>query len=158
MQQYVKRIIEQVINWAVPVICAGVVVMWGRIPADLQHYWPVGLVFIQGVYSIVLSYQNHNEIKHLRSIHEREEAKEAERKAVNDSNAKAFRAMLDMLMAELYGICVQKGHTTEEDRRMYNRLHNAYIGIGGNGEAKRRKTHFDALPDEEEYKARLGQA
>ena len=158
MQQYVKKIIEQVINWAVPVICAGVVVMWGRIPADLQHYWPVGLVFIQGVYSIVLSYQNHNEIKHLRSIHEREEAKEAERKAVNDSNAKAFRAMLDMLMAELYGICVQKAHTTEEDRRMYNRLHNAYVGIGGNGEAKRRKTHFDALPDEEEYKARLGQA
>lgn len=153
MQHYAKKIIEQVINWAVPVICAGVLVAWGRVPANLQHYWPVGLVFIQGVYSMVLSYQNHNEIKHLRSIHEREEAREADRKAVDDANAKAFRAMLDNDMAELYALCVKKRYTTEEDRRMYNRLHKAYEGVGGNGEAKRRKVHFDALKDEEEYRA-----
>ena len=35
----------------------------------------------------------------------------------------------------------------------YNRLHKAYEGVGGNGGAKRRKVHFDALKDEEEYRA-----
>lgn len=154
MQHFCKKIIEQIINWAVPMVCAGLLVAWGQIPTNLQHYWPVFLVFVQGVYSLVLSYQNHNEIKHLRAIHEREAEKEAERKAVNDSISKAFRAMLDNDMAELYAACVQKAYTTEEDRRMYDRLHKAYEGVGGNGEAKRRKIRFDALMDEEEWKAK----
>ena len=46
-----------------------------------------------------------------------------------------------------------KGYTTEDERRRYARLHAAYEALGGNGEAKRRKIHFEALPDEEEWKA-----
>lgn len=154
MQHYAKTIIEQVINWAVPVICAGLLVFWKNVPAELHHYWPVACVFVQGLYSLILSHQNRRELMRLRQIHERADAKEAERKAVDDSNAKAFRAMLDDGMGNLYASCIAKGYTTEDERRRYNRLHAAYVGVGGNGEAKRRKLHFDAIMDEEEWKAR----
>lgn len=153
MQQYVKKIVEQVINWAVPVICAGLLVCWKNIPADLHHYWPVVCVFVQGLYSLIIAYQNRRELAKLRAIHEKADAKERERKAVDDSIAKAFRAMLDDDMGNLYAACVAKGYTTEDERRRYNRLHTAYEGVGGNGEAKRRKVHFDAIQDEEEWKA-----
>lgn len=154
MQKYTKKVIEEVINWAVPVICAGALVFWKNIPQDIQHYWPVLCVSIQGLYSLIISYQNRKEIKHLREIHEKAEQKEAERRAVDDNIAKAFRAMLDDDMGNLYAACLTKGYTTEDERRRYNRLHTAYEGIGGNGEAKRRKIHFDAIMDEEEWRAK----
>lgn len=154
MQNYGKKIIEEIINWAVPVICAGTLVMWNNIPQDIQHYWPVAFVSIIGIHSLTISYQNRKEIKRLREYHERADAKEAERKSVDDSFLKAFRAMLDDDMGNLYMVCLNKGYTTEDERRRYNRLHIAYEGAGGNGEAKRRKVHFDAIMDEEEWKAR----
>ena len=154
MQKYTKKVVEEVINWAVPVICAGTLVFWKNIPQDVQHYWPVLCVSIQGLYSLIISYQNRKEIKRLREIHEMADQKEAERKAVDDSIAKAFRAMLDDDMENLYAACLTKGYTTEDERRRYNRLHTAYEGVGGNGEAKRRKIHFDAIMDEEEWRAK----
>ncbi len=157
MQHFTKKIVEQVINWAVPVICAGILVYWKNIPDDLHHYWPVVCVFVQGLYSLIIAYQNRRDVMKLRMIHENADAQERERKAVNDSIAKAFRAMLDDQMGNLYATCIAKGHTTEDERRRYDRLHTAYVGIGGNGEAKRRKIHFDAIMDEEEWKARKAQ-
>lgn len=153
MQKYTKKVVEEAINWAVPVICAGALVFWKNIPQDVQHYWPVLCVSIQGLYSLIISYQDRKEIKRLREIHEKADQKEAERKAVDDSIAKAFRAMLDDDMGNLYAACVAKGYTTEDERRRFNRLHKAYKGMGGNGEADRRKEHFDMLPDEETWKA-----
>ena len=154
MQKYTNKVVEEIINWAVPVICAGALVFWQKVPHDVQHYWPVVCVSIQGLYALVVSYQNRKEVKRLRKIHEDAERKEAERKTVDDNIAKAFCAMLDDDMGNLYASCIAKGYTTEDERRRYNRLHAAYESVGGNGEAKRRKIHFDAIPDEEEWLAK----
>lgn len=149
-----KKIFEEIIDWAVPVACAGAMLLWDDVPDEIRHYWPVGCVFIVGIYSLIVAIQNRREVKRLREIHEKADANEAERKALDDSIAKAFRAMLDDQMGSLYAACVARGYTTEDERRRYARLHSAYEAMGGNGEAKRRKIHFDALPDEEEWKAR----
>lgn len=149
-----KKVIEEIIDWAVPVACAGAMLLWDDVPDEIRHYWPVGCVFIVGIYSLIVAIQNRREVKRLREIHEKADANEAERKALDDSIAKAFRAMLDDQMGSLYAACVARGYTTEDERRRYARLHSAYEAMGGNGEAKRRKIHFDALPDEEEWKAR----
>ncbi|MBR6570421.1 MAG: hypothetical protein IKK75_08220 [Clostridia bacterium] len=153
MQKYAGKIIEEIIDWAVPVACAGALLLWKDIPGEVQHYWPVVCVFIVGVYSLIVAIQNRREVRRLRQIHEKADAKEADRKAVDDSVAKAFRAMLDDNMGALYASCVEKGYTTEDERRRYDRLHSAYEGVGGNGEAKRRKLHFEAIIDEETWKA-----
>lgn len=154
MQKYAGKIIEEIIDWAVPVACAGALLLWKDVPVEVQHYWPVVCVLIIGVYSLIVAAQNRREVRRLRQIHEKADAKEAERKALDDSIAKAFRAMLDDDMGTLYANCVAKGYTTEDERRRYERLNKAYIGLDGNGEAKRRKVHFDALPDEAEWNAR----
>lgn len=153
MQGYVKKCIDGIINWAVPAICAAALVAWKHIPPDIQRYWPVVCVFIQGLYALRISMQTRKEVRHLRELHEKADKKEAERKSVNDSIAKAFRAMLDDDMGNLYAACVSVGYTTEDERRRYERLQKAYESVGGNGEAKRRKAHFEAIPDEEEWKA-----
>ena len=154
MQKYGKRIIEEVINWAVPVVCAAALVVAKNVPQEILHYWPVACMSIQGLYSLILVCQNRREVRRLREIHEQADAKEKERRAIDDSIAKAFRAILDDQMGSLYAACVAKGYTTEDERRRYARLHAAYEAMGGNGEAKRRKIHFEALPDEEEWRAR----
>lgn len=154
MQKYGRKIIEEIIDWAVPVMCAGALLVWQQIPADIQHYWPVICVSVVGVYSLIIVFLNRREIRQLRQIHEQAVAKEAARRALDESISKAFRAMLDDQMGSLYAACVARGYTTEDERRRYARLHSAYEAMGGNGEAKRRKIHFEALPDEEEWKAR----
>lgn len=153
MQNYLRKVIEKTIDWAVPAVCAAALVVWKDIPADLQHYWPVVCVAIQGLCSLVIAHQNRKEVRRLRVIHEKADAKEADRKAIDDSIQKAFRAMLDDQMGSLYASCVAKGYTTEDERRRYDRLQTAYEGCGGNGEAKRRKNHFEAIIDEETWKA-----
>jgi len=155
MQNYLRKVIEKTIDWAVPAVCAAALVVWKDIPADLQHYWPVVCVAIQGLCSLVIAHQNRKEVRRLRAIHEKADAKEADRKAIDDSIQKAFRAMLDDQMGSLYASCVAKGYTTEDERRRYDRLQTAYEGCGGNGEAKRRKNHFEAIIDEETWKAQL---
>lgn len=154
MQKLGRKIAEKVIDWAVPVICAGALLLWDDVPLEVRHYWPVLGVLVVGFLSLTVAIQNRNEIKRLRQSHESNVAKEAERKKVDENIAKAFRAMLDDDMGNLYGACVSKGYTTEDERRRYNRLHAAYEGVGGNGEAKRRKTHFDGILDEEEWKVK----
>lgn|GEM_PF-6273457 len=149
-----KKIVDCVISWAVPVACAGLIALWGRLPEDMRHYWPVAAEGLMCVWSIAIALQNRHEIRKIHKIHENAEAKEAARQAVDESVAKAFRAMLDDDMGNLYAACVAKGYTTEDERRRYERLDAAYEGVHGNGEAKRRKPRFFALPDEEEWNAR----
>ncbi len=153
MQKYARKIIEEIIDWAVPAACAGALLLWKDVPGEVQHYWPVACVLVIDVYLLIVAGQNRREVKRLRQIHENAEKKEADRKAVDDSIAKAFRAMLDDNMGALYAACVVKGYTTEDERRRYDRLQSAYEGVGGNGEAKRRKLHFEAIIDEETWKA-----
>lgn len=153
MQSYAKRVVEKVIDWSVPLLCASVLVGWKSIPAEAQHYWPVACVAITGAYGIVMAIQNRREVTRLKRIHEDADKRETEARATNEAVASALRAMLDDAMGELYERCVFKGYTTEDERRRYARMHKAYEGIGGNGEAARRKIHFDAIPDEAEWKA-----
>ena len=152
---YLKKIVDGVIDWVVPVLCAGALMLWDDMPDDVRHYWPVICIFITEVYSLVLAHHNRREIQKLCKIHEQADKEEMERRANDESIAKAFRAMLDDAMGALYASCVAKGYTTEDERRRYARLHAAYEAVGGNGEAKRRKQHFEALPDEEEWNARM---
>lgn len=147
MQKFAKRISDLVISWAVPLICAATLAMWGRIPKEAQHYWPVACIAVIGVYSLILAFQDRRDIRRHMQMHE-------DRKAIDDSMLKAFRAMLDADMGGLYEAAVARGYTTEDERRMYDRLHRAYEGVGGNGEAKRRKVHYDAIPYEEEWRAK----
>jgi len=153
MQQYFKKFIEEVIDWAVPVLCAGALLAWKNVPAEMHHYWPVICISIICLYSLLVAFQSRREVKRLRLIHEQAQRKEAERRKTDENIAKAFRAMLDDDMGNLYAACVAKGYTTEDERRRFKRLHTAYKGVGGNGEADRRNIHFDAIPDEEEWKA-----
>lgn len=148
-----RKALDELIKWAVPAVCAGLLALWHEVPLAWQHYWPVCVVALQGVYSMWLALQTRSEVKSLRAIHERADAKEAEAKARDDATAKAFRAMLDDDMGKLYALCSVQGYTTEDERRRYNRLQVAYEAVGGNGEAKRRKEHFNALPDEETWNA-----
>lgn len=153
MQSYIKKAVDKLIDWAVPAFCAALVLLWKDIPKDIQHYWPILLVGLISVCDTLATWRNRKEIRAMRAIHAAADAREAAKQAHDDAIAKAFRAMLDENMANLYAACVAKGYTTEDDRRRYNRLHNAYIGMDGNGEAARRKIHFDALPDEETWHA-----
>ena len=144
--QYFKRIAEKCIDWAVPVFCAGALLLWQRIPVQAQHYWPVICVAVIGMFGLVIAIQSRRDIKHLREMREQDRHKD-------DAMGKAFRAMLDDNMGSLYAACVARGYTTEDERRRYARLDAAYEACEGNGEAKRRKVHFEAIPDEETWKA-----
>ena len=155
MQQYGKRVIEKLIDWAVPVICAGALLLWQKVPNDVQHYWPVVCMGVMGLFSLCISIQNRQDVRRLRVIHEQADLKAEESKKKDDLFAKAFRASLDDDMGKLYAICVEKGYTTEDERRRYDRLQAAYEGVGGNGEAKRRKEHFEAIMYEEEWRAKV---
>lgn len=146
MQKFAKGILDRVISWAIPILCAAALAMWDKLPTEAQHYWPVACIAVIGIYSLIVACQDRRDIKRHMQMHE-------DRKAIDDSTLKAFRAILDAEMGSLYATAVARGYTTEDERRMYDRLHNAYEGVGGNGEAKRRKTHYEAIPYEEEWLA-----
>ena len=147
MHKFAKGLIKRVANWAVPVICAATLALWDKIPVEAQHYWPVACIAVMGLCSLIMAIQDRRDLKLHIQMH-------TERKETDECMLKAFRAILDADMCAIYAACVARGYTTEDERRLYNRLHNAYEGAGDNGEAKRRKVHFDALPDEEEWRAK----
>ena len=138
---YARKIIENVISWAVPVACAGLLVTWEQAPEDVRHYWPVLILAIPSIASLVMSSHTRKDVQKLHKLHSKD-----------DMMAKAFRAMLDDDMGKLYVSCLEKGYTTEDERRRYDRLDAAYTSAGGNGEAARRKTLFHAIKHEEEWR------
>ena len=141
MQHYLRKIVENIINWAVPVVCAGLMLLWDRVPENVQHYWPVVFLAIPSIASLVISNHTRNDVKKLHKLHDRD-----------DTMGKAFRAMLDDDMGKIYVACLEKGYSTEDERRRYDRLDAAYTSMGGNGEAARRKPLFHAIKHEEEWK------
>ena len=153
LQNLIQKAADKFVDWAVPAACAGLLLAWDSIPNDVQHYWPILIVGLIAVCDGLGTWRNRRDICALRALHAATDAREEAKQQRDEATAKAFRAMLDESMANLYAGCVAKGYTTEDDRRRYNRLHAAYKGMGGNGEADRRKTHFDALPDEETWNA-----
>ena len=154
MHGYFKRIIEKIIDWGVPVVCAAALLIWKEIPNDLHHYWPVICIAVMGIYSLIMSIQTRRDVRSLHRIHKQADEKAAEKQARDDSIAKAFRAMLDDDMGKLYISCLEKGYTTEDERRRYDRLDKAYHELDGNGEAARRKPLFLAIDHEEEYRVK----
>ena len=151
---YGKRIVEELIDWAVPAVCAGALMMWREMPENVRHYWPVICLTVVCLYDLVNSIRMRREVRRLRKIHEAADDREEAARVRDDNIAKAFRAMLDDNMGALYGACVSRGYTTEDERRRYDRMQKAYEALGGNGEAKRRKVRFDAIDDEETWQAR----
>jgi len=145
MQKFAQKIADKVVSWAVPVLCAAALAMWSKIPAEAQHYWPVACIAVIGIYNLVVACQDRRDLKRHMQMHD-------ERKAIDDSMSKAFRAILDAEMGALYSNAVTRGYTTEDERRMYDRLEEAYEEQHGNGEAKRRKVHYFAISYEEEWR------
>ncbi len=152
MQEIGKKIVDEVISWGVPAICAAALLAWDRVPQELRHYWPVLCVGITGVFSLTMECQTRREVRRLRKAHEEAERKAAETRKRDDEIASAFKAMLDDDMGKLYVACLTKGYTTEDERRRYRRLDNAYKDMGGNGEAAERKGRFFGILHEEEWK------
>ena len=137
---YIRKAVETAISWAVPVACAGLLVLWKDVPEDVQHYWPVLILAIPSVASLIMSDHTRRDVKSLHKLHSKD-----------DTMAKAFRAMLDDDMGKIYEACLKKGYSTEDERRRYDRLDAAYTSMGGNGEAARRKPRFHAIMHEEEW-------
>lgn len=153
MQKYIKKISDAIIGWAVPAVCAAALLLWNDVPEDVKHYWPLLVVALVALWDGVATWRNRQDIRELRAIHAAADAREEAMQQRDEIIAKAFRAMLDDSMGTIYAACVARGYTTEDERRRYSRLDSAYTANGGNGEAARRKKHFDALPDEDEWKA-----
>ena len=153
MHKYIKKVIDTVIDWAVPTVCAAALLLWNDVPEDVRHYWPLLIVALVAICDSAATWRNCEDIRQLRAIYAAADAREESAKQRNDVIAKAFRAMLDDGMGAIYAACVARGYSTEDERRRYARLDSAYTANGGNGEAARRKVHFNALMDEEEWKA-----
>lgn len=152
MKQTGRKIVDEVINWAVPAACAAALLAWETVPQEWRHYWPVLCVAMIGIFSLAMEGQTRREVKRLRKIHE-EADKRAEANGKRDSDiASAFKAMLDDDMGKLYVHCLAQGYTTEDERRRYRRLDAAYKDMGGNGEATERKERFFGIMHEEEWK------
>lgn len=150
---YGRKIAEEVIDWAVPVVCAGAILIWQDMPQDVRHYWPVICLAVMDVYLLAVTAMTRREVRRLRRAQEAASAKAELDKTRDDNIAKAFRAMLDDNMGTLYALCIERGYTTEDERRRYERMQKAYEALGGNGEAKRRKARFDGIDDEETWLA-----
>lgn len=146
MQDVLKKAGEKVIDYIIPGACAAVLLWFGRLPENIREAVPFLAVAAIALCSIIQSGRTRSEIGKLRKIHE-----ESDR--TSDLMSEAMRAQMDDAMGKLYAGCVQRGYSTEDERRCYERMERAYEGIGGNGEAKRRASKFFALRTEEEWKA-----
>lgn len=133
-----KRIAEQAVDYLVPVICAAAMVWFGKFPEGVRHWVPVGIVGILAMCAVIQCSRTHKEIAKLRALHEDDGLR-----------LEATRAQLDDAMGRIYTTCVERGYSTEDERRCYERMEKAYEGIGGNGEAKRRAASFFAIKREE---------
>ncbi len=140
-----KRVGEKTVDYVVPILCAGALVWVGQMPESLHHWVPVLVVGVLSLCAVILSGATRREVRKLSRIHEE-----------SDSHsilmAEATRAQLDDSMGKLYAACIERGYTTEDERRCYDRMEKAYEAIGGNGEAKRRSVKFFEIAWEEQRK------
>ena len=57
----------------------------------------------------------------------------------------ATQALLDNSMGRLFQECKNKGYTTREEARRYERMYVAYHGLDGNGAVTNEHNHFQTL-------------
>lgn len=57
----------------------------------------------------------------------------------------ATQALLDNSMGRLFQECKNKGYTTREEARRYERMYVAYYGLDGNGAVTNEHNHFQKL-------------
>lgn len=80
-------------------------------------------------------------------------ARLVEQKHADDPTAKECDlSLLDERICYLISKCLEKGYTTELDRRIVSRLHEAYKARGGNHGEEKMYDKFCMLPTEEEWR------
>lgn len=80
-------------------------------------------------------------------------AKKVESKHADDPAAlECDLAVLDERICYMIGKCREKGYTTASDRRIIDRMHQAYQSRGGNHGEENEYAIYRQLPTEEEWK------
>lgn len=145
MQNAAKKIIDKVIEYSVPLLCASVSVWFDKLPADWQKSAPTALMAAVMFYVLIVNNRTRRDVEELKAIHKRTDE-------LNDKLFAALRVDLNEAMQNLYESCLRRGYTTEHERRSYKKIQAAYEGVKGNGESKDREKRFYALQHEEEYR------
>lgn len=72
--------------------------------------------------------------------------KKIQRKSIEDAAMKeAILSLLDDRMGMMYRYCKEKGSTTREEVRRYERMYKAYSGLGGNGAVTNEHKQFSEI-------------
>lgn len=145
MQSTAKKVIDKIIDYSVPVLCASVSVWFDKIPADLQKNAPMALIAAAMFYVLFVNNRTRRDVEELKAIHKKADE-------LNDVLFAALRIDLNEAMQNLYESCLKRGYTTEHERRSYKKIQAAYEGVKGNGESKDRENRFFGLQHEEEYR------
>ena len=145
MQNTAKKVLDKVIDYAIPLLCAGVTVWFDALPNDWQKNAPMALVVAAMFYVLFVTNRTRRDVEELKAIHKKSDE-------VNEVLFAALRIDLNEAMQNLYESCLRRGYTTEHERRSYKKIQAAYEACKGNGESKDREKRFFAMQHEEEYK------
>lgn len=145
MQNTAKKVMDKVIDYAVPLLCAAVTVWFGELPTEWQKTAPMALVAAAMFYVLFVTNRTRRDVEELKAIHKKADE-------VNDVLFAALRIDLNEAMQNLYESCLRRGYTTEHERRSYKKIQAAYEACKGNGESLERRKRFFALQHEEEYR------
>lgn len=74
--------------------------------------------------------------------YKRQSSKFKKRSAQDEAMREGTLALLDDRMGALFDDCKNKGYVTHKQARRYERMYNAYHGLGGNGAVTNEHTQF----------------
>lgn len=148
MQNTTRKVVDKVIDYTVPLLCAGVTVRFSNLPAEWQKVAPMALVVAAMFYVLFVTNRTRRDVEELKAIHKKSDE-------INDILFAALRIDMNDAMQNLYESCLKRGYTTEQERRSYGKMQAAYEACKGNGESLDRKNRFYALQHEEEYRVAL---
>lgn len=144
MQNTAKKVLDKVIDYSIPVLCASVPVWFDKLPGELQKNAPMAIVAVAMFYVLIVTNRTRRDVEELKAIHKKSDE-------LNDVLFAALRIDLNEAMQNLYKSCLKRGYTTEYERRSYKKIQAAYEGVKGNGESIDRRNRFFAMMHEEEY-------
>lgn len=144
MQNTAKKVIDKVIDYSVPLLCASASVWLDKLPMDWQKNAPMAVITAAMFYVLIVNNRTRRDVEELKAIHKKADE-------LNDVLFAALRIDLNEAMQNLYASCLKRGYTTEHERRSYKKIQAAYEGVKGNGESKDREKRFFGLQHEEEY-------